>query len=124
MWSYIEMNETLQLTSEQGFPACFDFEKHKDQNFKIEDFKDIVFEFKNKPSIRIYQLPPVRNFLVHNIDWKWLYWWLIHMIEVTHDNINQTTSWKFKIFKIFTPEEMKEAPTYYHPSKAKPYLED
>ena len=45
-------------------------------------------------------MPPVRNFLVENIDGKWLYWGLIHIIEVKHDYINKTTSGKFKIIYI------------------------
>jgi hypothetical protein len=106
MGSIIELNDTLQITSEQGFPKELDYEQHKAKPFIAEGFKDKIFEFKNKPKIRIYQLPPVRNFLAHNINGKWLYWGLIHMIEVTHDNIKNTTSGKFKIIYIYTPEEM------------------
>lgn len=109
MGSLIEINDTLQISSEQGFPEGLDFEKHKENLFKAEDFKDKVFEFRGKEKIRNYQLPPVRNFLVQNINGKWLYWGLIHVIEVTHDTINQTTSGKFKIVYIYTPEEMKQA---------------
>lgn len=54
-------------------------------------------------------MPPVRNFLVENIDGKWLYWGLIHIIEVKHDYINKTTSGKFKIIYINKPEEMEMA---------------
>lgn len=66
--------------------------------------------------------PPMRNFLVHNIDGKRLYCGLVHMLEITHDNVNKTTSGKFKIIKIFTPEQMKDAPIYFHPSSAESYL--
>ncbi|MDA3839800.1 MAG: hypothetical protein PF572_01805 [Patescibacteria group bacterium] len=65
---------------------------------------------------------PVRNFLAHNIDGKWLYWGLAHVIEVTHDNLAKTTSGKFKLIQIFTPDEMKNAPTYLHPSGADSYI--
>ena len=54
-------------------------------------------------------MPPVRNFLVHNIDGKRLYRGLIHIIEVTHDMINQTTSGKYKIIYLYSPEEMQYA---------------
>ncbi|MCI8277617.1 MAG: hypothetical protein HFJ46_06905, partial [Clostridia bacterium] len=74
-----------------------------------EDFKDKIFEFKDKPNIRIYHRPPVRNFLVENIDGKWLYWGLIHILEIHHDYIKNTTSGKYKIIYINTPEEMKHA---------------
>ncbi len=109
MWSFIEINDTLQISIEQGFPKELDYEVHELKQFKSSDFEDKIFEFKNKKDIRIYQIPPVRNFLVQNIDWKWLYWGLVHIIETNHDNINHTTSWKYKIVYIYTPEEMKYA---------------
>lgn len=107
MWSFIELNDTLQITSEQWFPKELNFEEHKNNPINLDSIKDKVYKFKDKPSIRLYQAPPVRNFLVQNIDWKWLYWWLIHMLEVTHDYVNKTTSWKFKIIHINSLEEMK-----------------
>jgi hypothetical protein len=54
-------------------------------------------------------MPPVRNFLVENRNGKWIYWGLIHIIEAHHDYVNKTTSGKFKIIYINTPEEMKKA---------------
>jgi len=109
MGSLIEINDTLQISFKQGFPKELDYEQHKIKPITADQFKGKIFEFKNKPKIRIYQSPPVRNFLVQNIKGKWLYWGLIHITEVTHDNIKQTTSGKFKIIYIFTPEEMKNA---------------
>lgn len=47
---------------------------------------------------------PDRNFLVQNINGKWLYWGLVHIIEIVHDYVNQTTSGKFKIIYINTRE--------------------
>jgi hypothetical protein len=108
MGSPIEINDTLQITREQGFPAELDYERHKEKPFKAEDFEGKIFEFLNKPSIRVYQASPVRNFLVENKDGKWLYWGLIHIIEITHDYVKQTTSGKFKIVHLYTPEEMKQ----------------
>ncbi|MDD4901300.1 MAG: hypothetical protein PHS62_04335 [Patescibacteria group bacterium] len=109
MGSFIKINDTLQLTSAQGFPQELDYEKHKIKPFSADDFKGKIFEFKDKPEVRIYQLPAVRNFLVQNINGKWLYWGLAHIIEVSHDNLKQTTSGKFRIIYIYTPEEMKYA---------------
>ncbi len=109
MGSFIEINDTLQISSGQGFPKELNYEQHKIKPFTADDFEGKIFEFKNKTKIRIYKLPPVRNFLVQNINGKWLYWGLIHIIEVVHDNIKQTTSGKFKIIYIYTPEEMKHA---------------
>lgn len=122
MGSFIEINDTLQLTTEQGFPKELVFDIHEKTPFKTEDFKDRIFTFTNKPDVRIYKLPPVRNFLVHNIDGKWLYWGLVHVVEVTHDNVAKTTSGKFKIIKIYTPQQMRDAAEYMGPSKAASYF--
>ena len=107
MGSYIEMNDTLQITRKQGFPIELNLVEHLKVPFVAENFKDKVFEFKDKPNIRNYQIPPARNFLVENIDGKWLYWGLVHITEVKHDYINKTTSGKFKIIYINKPEEME-----------------
>ena len=109
MGSYIEMNDTLQITRQQGFPKQLDWKTHVKSPYTAEQFKDIIFEFKDKPGIRNYHMPPVRNFLVENIDGKWLYWGQIHMLEVKHHYINKTTSGKFKIIYINKPEEMEIA---------------
>lgn len=107
MGSSIIQNDTLQITKEQGFPLELNLETHLKTPYKLKDFQDKVFEF-NKPEIRNYQRPPVRNFLVENKDGKWIYWGLTHIIEIKHDYINETTSGKFKITYINTPEEMKK----------------
>lgn len=109
MGSYIETNDTLQISREQGFPVELDYEKHSEKPLSAFDFEGKIFEFRNKPDIRLYQAPPVRNFLVQNIDGKWLYWGLVHVIEVVHDNIKKTTSGKFRIIHIYTPDEMRYA---------------
>jgi len=110
MWSFIETNDTLQINLEQGFPwDILDYKKHLDNPISIKEVENKIFDFKDKTNIRIYHRPPVRNFLVQNINWKWLYWWLIHILEIKHDYINQTTSWKYKIIHINSPEEMKTA---------------
>ncbi len=108
MGSVIKLNDTLQITREQGFPSELDYEKHKIKPFKVEDFEGKVFEFK-KPDIRIYKTPPVRNFFVENKNGKWLYWGLVNILELHHDYGNNITSGKFKITYIYTPEEMKKA---------------
>lgn len=109
MGSFIEINDTLQITKEQGFPKELDIEKHLQEPFTAETFKDKIFSFTDKPAIRIYKIPPVRNFLVENKDGKWIYWGLVHIIETTCDYTNKTTSGKFKIIYINTPEEMRNA---------------
>ncbi|KKR31385.1 MAG: hypothetical protein UU37_C0002G0060 [Candidatus Gottesmanbacteria bacterium GW2011_GWA2_41_12] len=108
MGSFIETNDTLQITREQGFPAELDLERHKVTPFKFKDFTGKVFEFKNKPAIRVYQQPPVRVFFVENVNSKWIYWGLCQILEITHDYLNKTTSGKYKITYINTIEEMKQ----------------
>jgi hypothetical protein len=66
MGSMMEINDTLQITREQGFPAELDLEKHKANPLKAEDFAGRIFEFKDKPKIRMYQQAPIRNFLAEN----------------------------------------------------------
>lgn len=105
----IIQNDTLQITKIQGFPKELNLETHLKTPYKAQDFQNIIFEFINKSEIRNYQQPPVRNFLVENINDKWVYWGLVHILEVKHDYVNKTTSGKFKIIYINTPEEMKIA---------------
>lgn len=109
MGSTIEVNDTLQLTAEQGFPRELNVTKHLASPFTAEDFTDTVFSFSDKPGIRIYQSPPVRNFLVENRNGKWIYWGLVRILEITHDYTAKTTSGKFKILYLNSPEEMKKA---------------
>ncbi len=73
------------------------------------DFEGRVFEFKNKDGIRVYHAPPVRVFLVENRNGKWIYWGLVHVLEVVHDQVARTTSGKFRIIYLYTPEEMRKA---------------
>lgn len=95
MGSYIELNDTLQLTTEQGFPVELVLEKHLVKPFSSKDFEGRVFEFRNKPNIRICHPSPNRCFLVHNINGKWLYWGHCEIIEQTIHAKKKTTSGKF-----------------------------
>ena len=109
MGSFIETNDTLRITRDQGFPAELVYENHLKKSVTAKDFEGRVFEFRDKPNIRIYKAPPVRNFLVEDVDGKWLYWGLVQILEVTYDYTKQTTSGKFTIQYIYTPDEMKSA---------------
>lgn len=110
MGSYFEINDTLQITKEQGFPTeDLKLERHLKKEYVAKDFEGKVFEFYDKPNIRNYQMPPVRNFLVENKNGKWIYWGLIHILEITHNYENKTTSGKFRIVHINSVEQMKMA---------------
>ena len=108
MGSFIELNDTLQITTDQGFPAdVLNLEKHQKEPIALNDVKDKVFEFTNKLKARIYHPAPTRCFLVQNIDGKWLYWGKVIMLEQTisgDEPDNQTTSGKFKIIQIYDKE--------------------
>ena len=112
MGSYIEFNDTLQLTTEQGFPKELILEKHLQHPFTANDFAGRVFSFQNKPRARLFHLAPTRVLFVHNIDGKWLYWGHAHIIEQTIDAKTETTSGKFVITQIYTPEHQKSMSMY------------
>lgn len=109
MGSFIEMNDTLQLTKEQGFPQELQLEQHLKHPFTAADFTEKIFSFHDKKDIRVYQIPPTRNFLAENRDGKWIYWGMVHIVELTYDYEQKTTSGKFKIIHLYSPEEMKKA---------------
>lgn len=108
MGSFIEFNDTLQITTEQGFPEELVLEKYREKPFRVEDFRGRIFEFKDKKDMRLYHLDPIRVFLVHNIDGKWLYWGHAKIIEQTIHADTKTTSGKFKITKIYDPEYQEQ----------------
>jgi len=112
MGSFIELNDTLQITTKQGFPAdILNLENHKKKPISLKDIGNTVFEFNNKTGARIYHPAPIRCFLVHNIDGKWLYWGKIIIIEQTIKGENkekQTTSGKYKITEIYDPEYQEQ----------------
>jgi hypothetical protein len=75
MGSFIEVNDTLQITTAQGFPDdIFDRDNHVKNPVKLSDVKDQTFNFKDKVNPRIFHLDPVRVYFVHNINGKWLFW--------------------------------------------------
>lgn len=108
MDSFIEINDTLRITKEQGFPAELNLETHLLRPYSIEEVKDKVFTFTSKPKVRVYKIPPVRNFLVEDVNGKWVYWGLCYILEINHDYEKEETSGKFKIVRLNTPEEMRE----------------
>lgn len=112
MGSFVEINDTLQLTAEQGFPRILDIERHSESPIKLADVAETVFEFHSKPGIRNFQQPPVRVFFAENRNGKWLYWGKVEVLTVTHDYVGQSTSGSYRITEIFSPEEMREAFRY------------
>ena len=110
--SFIEFNDTLQITTEQGFPAELNLKAHLKKPFTVNDFKGRVFSLKNKENMRLYHPAPTRVFLVHNIEGKWLYWGHCNILEQTLHAESKTTSGKLIITKIYTPEQQKYMSTH------------
>jgi len=127
MGSLIEINDTLQITTEQGFPVeVLDLEKHKTDAITLDSIPEEKreFEFRRKVNARIYHSPPTRVFLVHNIEGKWLYWGhaLILSQNINAENQdNKITSGRARIIKVYdkdyqkmiTNNESPEGKSYY-----------
>ena len=108
MGSFVELNDTLQITTEQGFPSDLLNLQH---SVSLETIKNKIFEFHNKSGARIYHLAPLRCFLVHNLNGKWLYWGKVVILEQTiktDSQGNTFTSGKFKITHIYDPLYQKQ----------------
>jgi hypothetical protein len=107
--SFIELNDTLQISTDQGFPAELDVAKHLRKPIELSEFSGRQFTFTNKPGIRNYHQPPVRVFFVQNLSGKWVYWGLIEVLSVTHDYVRQQTSGIYTLTYLNNPDEMKQA---------------
>jgi hypothetical protein len=97
MGSFIEINDTLQITREQGFPAGLVLDRHLTSPYDAAHFEGRIFNFRDKPEIRIFHRPPVRVFLVESVGGKWIYWGLCEVLSVSHDYARATTSGTFRI---------------------------
>lgn len=86
------LNDTLQITRAQGFPA------------KVELNKEYHFE---KDKRRLYRLPPARVFLVHNKEGKWDYVGEALITELTIRPLEGKTIGRFKIVKLYSGEHRK-----------------
>jgi hypothetical protein len=118
MGSHLEINDTLQLTTEQGFPVkLLDREKHCKNPVKLESLANRIFKFHDKPSARIFQLDPVRVYYAHNIGERWLFWGrvFIQSLLITK-RLDPSGIWKegdwvtsgtYKIIDIYDPEYQK-----------------
>lgn len=128
MGSLIDINDTLEITLEQGFPAdIFNIIQHQEKPITIDDVKDKIFSFHGKINPRIFQLDPVRVFFYQNTKnqygkTKWLGWGevLIQSLKIEKNpdavhsgKINQSdptqwmTSGTYKMLKVYDPEYQK-----------------
>lgn len=113
MGTGIELNDTLQLSNAQGFPAdVLNLERHRSTPLKLEDVGERTFEFANKDGARVFHLDPVRVYLVQNLNGKWLFWGhvLIQSQSITKasgngssDPSSWVTSGTYKVVDIYDP---------------------
>lgn len=102
MGSLIEINDTLKISKERGFPEnlCLDF--HVSNPSSSELFLGATFDFWNNDE-RLYNRPPTRVQLVEETpDGKWLYWGHAMVLEQTITK--GKTGGKYRITRIHTPE--------------------
>jgi hypothetical protein len=108
MGTMIEINDTLQLTTEQGFPAdVLDVERHRENPITLDDVADRIFAFTGKPNARMFQLEPVRLYYAHNIEGKWLFWGhaMIQTETVRKDDAGEwVTDGTYRISQLYSPE--------------------
>jgi hypothetical protein len=112
MGSLLEINDTLEINVEQGFPGdIFDLSKHVVAPVTLRDLGDSIFSFHDKPNRHIYQLDPVRVFLLQNIKDKWLFWGKAYIQSLTisksfckDGSWTWTTSGTYKVIEIYEPD--------------------
>lgn len=109
MGSTLRINDTLQITAEQGFPIELDINAHLESPLSASQFGSRVFTFWGKDGVRNFQHPPVQNFLVENRGGQHIYWGLITMLSVTHDYLENVTSGRYRLHTLYTPEQMQRA---------------
>ena len=114
MGSFIEINDTLQITKEQGFPSdILDLNKHLQHPILLSEVEGLIFSFHKKERARLFHLDPVRVFLVQNINNKWLFWGKALIVSQTITKKleidgswkegNWETSGSYKIIEIYEP---------------------
>ena len=98
MGSLIEINDTLKISKERGFPKELVYEKFIESPEEFASFVGQEFEFWNNDE-RLYNRPPTRVHLVEEMaDGKWLYWGHVMVVEQTISN--GKTFGKFRIRKL------------------------
>ena len=119
MGSSIEINDTLQLNQQQGFPCdVLNLQRHRQNPVTVDQLREKVFAFHEKSGARLFHPDPVRVFLVENIDGKWLFWGhaliqsqtIEKQFEIDGSWIegNWKTSGTYRISRIFDPEYQQQ----------------
>jgi len=136
MGSLIDLNDTLELTDAQGFPAdVFDLARHQCDPITLEDLADRIFTFHGKVKPRIFQLDPVRVFFYHNLpdaqgNTRWLAWGEVliqslhiqknpavaHQSKRNESDPNQwVTGGTYRMLKVYDPDYQRIATRHQTP---------
>jgi len=118
MGSLIEINDTLKISKERGFPKDLTFEHHLQNPESSTKFVGREFDFWNNDE-RLYHRPPTRVFLVEEIDGKWLHWGNALVVSQTIEG--GKTKGRYRIVKIYRPDFQKQA-TIEESPKGKSYF--
>jgi len=119
--SILEINDSLQLTTGQGFPVgIFNLERHRANPITLDEVGDCLFSFQGKPGPRFFHLDPVRVFWFHNLEGRWLAWGHVVIQEQTisrnpaasshgsainvSDPAQWVTSGTYRVAQVYDPE--------------------
>jgi hypothetical protein len=106
MGNLIELNDTLKLKRGAGFP----------ENIRVGGVYDFIISGR-----RLYQLKPIRVFLVEEIDRKWNYIGHAMILQQTIDAISDKTSGTFEVILLY-PQEYRNLLNQYEPPAGKGFL--
>jgi len=115
MGTSVELNDTLLISEEQGFPSgILNRDNHVKTPVSSSAFEGKEFKFHDKDGARIFHLDPVRVYLVENKNGKWIFWGKAFVVSQTIEkSVGKNGEWKpgdwvtsgtFKIVEIFEPD--------------------
>ena len=107
MGSLIEINDTLKLKRDKGFP----------DNIKLG--KKYHFSINEK---RLFHLKPIRVFLVEEIGEMWNYIGHVFILELKIDAVQNITSGFFEVVQLYSNEYRKFV-NMFEPPKDKGFIE-
>ena len=106
MGSLIEINDTLKISKERGFPKDLTLAVHianPSDSIKLLGQK---FDFWNE-GLRSYNDSPTRVFLVEELSGKkWLYWG--HAVITSQTREDNKTSGRYRIVQIYQPDFQRQ----------------
>ena len=105
MGSSIEINDTLKISKERGFPANLNLEEHKKNPEQSKKYIGEEFSFWNNDE-RLYHRPPTRVFLVEEKEGLWIYW--SHALIEEQTIKAGRTEGRYNIIKIYYPEYQEQ----------------